>query len=147
MGGGSSRCECARAGHSDQHVAGDSRHPGAASGFDAQQKEAKQHRLTDEALAQVQAQERLLGQRLYAAEMSLAFEALERGHFGGARELLIKQQKKETAHLRGWEWRHIKILSVAVRFIRNGNRLVPSRRSGSLVGPLEFTSRAAQSSK
>jgi WD40 repeat protein/serine/threonine protein kinase len=43
----------------------------------------------------------------YAAEMSLAFEALERGHFGGARELLIKQQKKETAHLRGWEWRHL----------------------------------------
>jgi eukaryotic-like serine/threonine-protein kinase len=43
----------------------------------------------------------------YAAEMSLSFEALERGNFGGARELLVKQQKKETAGLRGWEWRHL----------------------------------------
>ena len=39
--------------------------------------------------------------------MSLAFEAWSAAISGGARELLIKQQKKETAHLRGWEWRHL----------------------------------------
>jgi WD40 repeat protein/serine/threonine protein kinase len=83
---------------------------------DAQQKGAKQHRLTDEALARVQAQERLSRQRLYAAEMTLAFEALKSDNLGRSRELLARQQPqgKSGAHasepemdLRGWEWRHL----------------------------------------
>src|SRR5258706_12343920 len=82
----------------------------------AQQPEAKQHRLTDEAPARVQAQERLSRQRLYAAEMTLAFEALKSDKLGQSRQLLAKQQPQGNsgAHasvpemdLRGWEWRHL----------------------------------------
>jgi eukaryotic-like serine/threonine-protein kinase len=52
----------------------------------------------------------------YAAEMSLAFEALTSDNLGRSRELLAKQQSqgKAGAHalkpemdLRGWEWRHL----------------------------------------
>jgi hypothetical protein len=76
---------------------------------DAQQKEAKQHRLTDEALA-------LSRQRLYAAEMTLAFEALKSDNLGRSRELLARQQPQGKSganpsepemDLRGWEWRHL----------------------------------------
>jgi len=76
---------------------------------DAQQKEARQHRLTDEALA-------LSRQRLYAAEMTLAFEALKSDNLSRSRELLAKQQTqgKSGAYasdaemdLRGWEWRYL----------------------------------------
>ena len=51
----------------------------------AQQKEAKQHRLTDEALA-------LARQRLYAAEMAQAFEAQKSDNLRRARDLLAKHQ-------------------------------------------------------
>ena len=75
----------------------------------AQQKEAKQHRLTDEALA-------LARQRLYAAEMAQAFEALKSDNLGRARELLAKHQPQVKSGIRasepemdfrGWEWRHL----------------------------------------
>jgi eukaryotic-like serine/threonine-protein kinase len=80
----------------------------ATRATDAQQKEAKQHRLTDEALA-------LSRQRLYAAEMTLAFEALKSDNLGRSRELLAKQQSQGKSganpepemDLRGWEWRHL----------------------------------------
>ncbi len=77
--------------------------------LEAQQKEAKQLRRTDEALA-------LARKRLYAAEMAPAFEALKSDNLGRTKELLAKQrpQGKSGAHasepemdLRGWEWRHL----------------------------------------
>ena len=61
-------------------------------------------------------QRRLAGQLRYAAEMSLAFEALKSDNLARAREVLAKQlpQGKSEAHaselemdLRGWEWRHL----------------------------------------
>ncbi|MBI4325480.1 MAG: hypothetical protein HY674_09480, partial [Chloroflexi bacterium] len=77
--------------------------------LDAQQKEAQQHRLTDEALA-------LARKRLYAAEMTLAFEALKADNLGRTRKLLARQQPQGKSganasepeiDLRGWEWRHL----------------------------------------